>query len=646
MLSSSLKRRLSGAVFALAIFTATGAFAFPTARTATRMVYNEENQRVLLFGGISPLDSGATRRAFGDTWEWNGRIWVQLHPDVAPSKRFGHAFVYDTLNDRALLFGGGEGTQDYDDTWQYKGGAWTLLSPPNAPSPRRFPAATWDRLRNRVLLFGGNHAVGETTTNYFDTWAFNGTTWTRLHENGPQLTGASIVVDEKNDQILLLGAKTDGTVEMHRFNETGWEKLSPTTLPLCVRESALVYQRHNERVVQVGGGCENGNILETTYEWDGTNFQKIDTSSTNPGTVFGMAYTYDEARQETLLFGGSDFGGERSLTYGYRDARWKTRGDLVYPGPRSLMVLERDPKRNVLYLFGGQNERIDFFDLWKYEQGRWATVTAPDAPAICRLPLGSWDTDRDRMVVLCFDGSTFEFDGDKWYRFANLNDKPPSRSFSSFVYDAKNKRSVMFGGYDGITYLRDTWTWNGTRWTRLDRKDAPPSRILGTLFYDPVQSKVMLFGGIGRPAREDRIERYGDMWSLDGSTWTELKPATQPSPRYGALSEIDPVTNTAMMFGGKNQLEQYVNEQWRWDGTNWIRVEPGTLPSERMNGGFSIDPVTQRLAYYGGYAGAYFSDYWILTDQGWRVVPQRTGRTRATGVARPSRGSAGMPRGE
>jgi hypothetical protein len=610
--------------FAAALLISTASFAFPTARTSARMVFNEESQRLLLFGGLGPLDASLTRRSFGDTWEWTGRQWVQLAPQDSPEKRFGHVMVYDTINKRVVLFGGGDDQINYNDTWFYKERNWTKVDTPNAPSPRRYASAVFDPVHNKVVLYGGNI----TNTIYHDTWTFDGTTWTRVVENAPELSSSNMVYDEKRNEILLLGFNSSSKSEMYRFTGTSWEKLTPATLPECVRDGGLVYQKHNEKVLYVGGGCATGLLSDLTFEWDGTNWTKVETT-VNAGTVSLMAIAYDPVRLETVLFGGTDFS-ERSLTYAYRDGVWRTRGDLFFPGPRSLFVFDTFPANQTAYLYGGQNERIVFNDLWRYDGGRWTPIFATDAPTSCNYPSGGVDVSRSRFVIVCEDSTTTEFDGEKFIKFPNLKDPPVSRRFSSMVYDEQNKKMVLYGGFDGTNYLRDTWTWNGTAWTHLDRKNSPPARMLGTMFYDPIQKKVMLLGGIGRPTRDDRIVRYDDMWSFNGTSWTQLTPATKPPARYGARAKFDPATGKVLLFGGKSAEEKYLDDQWLWDGTTWTKLETAAHPEARMNFGLTVDPISGKLVIYGGYNAGYFSDLWSFSGTNWQIVPERNGRTRVT----------------
>src|SRR5690349_7463112 len=43
---------------------------------------------------------------------------------------------------------------------------------------------------------------------------------------------------------------------------------------------------------------------------------------------------------------------------------------------------------------------------------------------------------------------------------------PPARSFASMAYDAATGDIVLFGGDSSQGIVGDTWTWNGSTWTK------------------------------------------------------------------------------------------------------------------------------------------------------------------------------------
>lgn len=633
-------RRLSILLLLAAISSA--AFAQPSARSGARMVFNEQTGSIILFAGLTPLDSSRASYGLDDTWEWSGRRWVRLLTETEPGGRGEHIMVYDSNRDQIVMFGGAarvdsDGADLRNDTWIFRDENWLQLDTPEAPEARRLAGAAFDPVRDRVVLFGGFSNTGP----FRDTWEFDGTTWRQISASGPEITSPTLVYDPPHNEVLMLGVDLTGTAVMHRLVDGAWERLNPTAIPPCVVQGALVYHPLSGRVIQYGGLCATGFPASTTFVWDkdGNTWGSVP-ASPSAGAVFGAASAYDPNRSEILLFGGDSFG-VRGETYRFVPDRWLFVQDASRPGPRTLGVFETDTIRNVIWLFGGQNESARFTDLWSYQNGRWDRVVAPNAPTGCLAPAGAFDKDRGRLVVICDDSSTFEFDGTTWFTFPNITEKPPARRWSSMAYDERNRRVVLFGGFNGVSYLRETWTWNGTAWTRAQRDGSPPARSLASMFFDPSQNRITLYGGIGRPNPEDAIERYADMWTFDGTRWTELENVTTPPARYGAMIEVDPRTNHAVLFGGKDQRENYINEQWEWDGTRWQQVNPENRPEPRMNGMMAWDPTLNTLTMFGGYAGGYFSEIWSYSDGRWTIRPDSTG-----GRQRPvvnSGGDAGKP---
>ena len=44
------------------------------------------------------------------------------------------------------------------------------------------------------------------------------------------------------------------------------------------------------------------------------------------------------------------------------------------------------------------------------------------------------------------------------------------------TYDAASRKVIVFGGFDGTTYLNDTWTFDGISWTQVAVSPSPPVR--------------------------------------------------------------------------------------------------------------------------------------------------------------------------
>jgi hypothetical protein len=255
----------------------------------------------------------------------------------------------------------------------------------------------------------------------------------------------------------------------------------------------------------------------------------------------------------------------------------------------------------------------------------------------CIYPVGSYDTDRQKIVLVCNDSSLYEFDGATWKLPTGLKEVPPIRRFASMVYDPTLKKTVLFGGYD-TNYLDQTWTWDGTVWARV-KKNPPRSRALASMWYDPTLKKTVLYGGIGRLTSTDRLTRFADMWTFDGTGWTELKPSGgTPGARYGAEVTVDPRTNRVVLFGGLRvdtdsaglQTQVYADDTWEWDGSVWKKLAPDVVPPARENAGLTFDPLRNELVMFSGFSGVYHTDTWGYTNGAWRQRIETTERRRAS----------------
>ena len=114
---------------------------------------------------------------------------------------------------------------------------------------------------------------------------------------------------------------------------------------------------------------------------------------------------------------------------------------------------------------------------------------------------------------------------------------PPARSYLAMTYDAASGKIIMFGGYDGATYLNDTWLFDGVSWTRAPHsRVSPRPRANAQMAYDSVTRKVVLFGGY------NGTHYLGDTWIWDGTTlqWIRARPPHSPPAVTGPMLFPDP----------------------------------------------------------------------------------------------------------
>jgi hypothetical protein len=273
--------------------------------------------------------------------------------------------AFDSARARVVLFGGEGygvgGTSQFNDTWEWDGDIWTQVSD-MGPSPRQFHAMAYDTKRQRLVLFGGMVGTGLTASRLGDTWEWNGEYWTQMADTGPSA------------------------------------RLS----------SAMAYDIGIHRVVLQGGF---GDDVGETWEWDGENWTQTE-SDIGPGFRFGHAMAYDGDCKRLVLFGGEPKPSESPPkdTWERKGAIWSRVADTG-PEPRWYHAMAYDTKYKQVILFGGG--------------------------AATR------------------NSETWQWDGKYWAQRGHLGPEP--RAYHAMAYDSVRERVVLFGGHNGSYYIGDTW---------------------------------------------------------------------------------------------------------------------------------------------------------------------------------------------
>jgi hypothetical protein len=224
--------------------------------------------------------------------------------------------------------------------------------------------------------------------------------------------------------------------------------------------------------------------------------------------------------------------------------------------------------------------------------------------------------------------------------------KPSARREVAMAYDAATGTVVLFGGNlsiyieSGSVPAGDTWTWNGTTWTKQDPAVHPSARSLAAMAYDAATGTVVMFGGLGT-----NDESLGDTWTWNGTTWTQQHPAKSPTPDASAMMAYDAATGTVVLVGTDGTWtwngttwthvaspaasppvvfgaamaydaangtvvvndvavvgtgEDQVAETWTWDGTTWTQQAPATSPPARFGAYMAYDAATGTVVLFGG----------------------------------------------
>ena len=309
--------------------------ATPSARYGSAMVYDPVLQKAIFFGGGYQDASGY--ELFNDMWLYDptSNIWTEINPTVKPSARSSHSMVYDSINQRTILFGGWDDTIGLmSDTWIYDSqtNQWTEVLPVNQPSTRQSNAMYYDSNAQRVILFGGYREVGG---HLYDTWEYNysDNSWTELNpsSNPSGRYGSTMVYDPINQQAILFGGRATTIMDdtwIYYYGNNTWTELNLTSSPDTRYWHGMVYDSNNQKVIVFGGRHAGapGEALEDTWIFDpSTNGWTELLPLSHPSNRMDFSMIYDSNTQKAILFGGFRFSGNTlgdTWTYTYNSNSW------------------------------------------------------------------------------------------------------------------------------------------------------------------------------------------------------------------------------------------------------------------------------------------------------------------------------------
>jgi hypothetical protein len=487
----------------------------PSAREGSSAIYDSTNHIMTIYGG----DAGGG--SLGDVWvlsNANGQggtpAWTKLSPTgTAPHVRTGHTAVYDSSNNRMIVFGGNYGTTTLGDTWILTfanglGGApaWTQLAVSGTAPVVEFHSAVYSQALNNMYVFAGTSSTNklQTSNHSFTLTAANGL------QSGPQWYVAGPPV---------------------RYSQSAFYDPSTTSL--------FVYAgQHTASITYSDYDRDIGVMSSNNVDWT-----KLAASGTpHPVARFGHTGLYDSASNRMMVFGGSQNGTGPCLNDYWILSNANTVGGTptwltetpsgTAPSPRLRHSSVYDPATNSLIIFGGYDCTSTYFnDVWILSNANsvsgtpvWTNIVPLGTPPSAREnATGVYDSATNSLILFGGDAGTPMFNDvwvlshangsggtPAWTQLTVSGTGPTARTGHSAVYDSQNSRMVIYGGWNGTTILSDTWILanaNGVAgtptWIQLATATAGPARYDHSAVYDPVSNQMIIFGGYNAPLYAD-----------------------------------------------------------------------------------------------------------------------------------------------
>ncbi|MGY5853067.1 MAG: kelch repeat-containing protein [Candidatus Thorarchaeota archaeon] len=300
----------------------------PGLRSAHSMVFDPYNGVAVMFGGTS-FEGGI--HALGDTWIYSypTNTWTELMLRTNPPARANAAMVYCNETNEIILFGG----FGYTDTWSMNcyTQIWSEVETTTNPGVHHSLDLAYDPQSNCVILFGGFNVSGWDTD---DTWKFNCTSreWTELEPTTVPLAryGHVMAYDESINLIVLTNGNT--AYQGHQddtwtFNVTAntWTEVTTISEPDPLKWPAMTYDSVNQRCI-VFGGQIGDNAMDRTWLYNAQTrtWQNINPDDA-PSARINTALAFDPRCEVTILYGGMDTEGPQygdTWVYRYDNNTW------------------------------------------------------------------------------------------------------------------------------------------------------------------------------------------------------------------------------------------------------------------------------------------------------------------------------------
>jgi RHS repeat-associated protein len=342
--------------------------------------------------------------------------WVQLSPTGGPpAARQIHAAVFDPNTDRLITFGGSTASAPAgtNDVWVLTnadglGGTpqWSMLAPVpdpvnGVPAPRSWHSAVYDSHNNRMIVFGG--CLGNCQPVANDVWVLTNANgiggspaWIRLLPTGSipaPRNGHSAVYDPGSNTMIVFGGANSTSSALPEVwvlrNANGlggtpvWNQLNPSgNFPPGQANATAVYDTATNRMTVFGGNGTPG--VPTNAVWlltnaNGTGGTPVwanliaEGALASPPVRINHTAVYDPQANRMTIFGGrivpsnSVFNDTWVLTNanGLGPAAWNQifpTGAL--PTGREALSAVLNIASNRMMIFGGGGTTALFNDSW------------------------------------------------------------------------------------------------------------------------------------------------------------------------------------------------------------------------------------------------------------------------------------------
>jgi len=255
--------------------------------------------------------------------------------------------------------------------------------PYGLPTAREEMGAAWDPLSSNAfgIIFGGTGTCGRFCN---DTWLFVDSPSVTYYDDSfgaaPSARDAVAMTWDTEDGYAVLFGGYNGTTLGDTWTwqrGLGWSEIHPSLSPSPRSSAAIVDDPHQSEVLLFGGRAANGSALGDTWTFRGGDWRPL-TLSESPTPRWGASMAYDLSSGAVYLFGGTNGRIDFNDLWMFENDSWSevSSGGPTAPSPRSDLLMEVTAGGQIVVSGGSSLNGSPLGQTWIYAHNSWYNETA------------------------------------------------------------------------------------------------------------------------------------------------------------------------------------------------------------------------------------------------------------------------------
>jgi hypothetical protein len=437
--------------------------------------------------------------------EFDGQQWSTLATIAGVQTVGGMCFDQQS---GAVIFNTTGTSGVFFRTWSLDG---AVLNGPFVDGMQR-GACAFDATRGQVVADGNG-----------SMHAWNGSSWSLLGANPPNFIVQEMASDAARGLIHALVRQPGGASELWQWNGTTWSHPGADPQPLG---AALVHFDARRARTTFLAYHSGGFDTRVHAEWDGTQWHHLPIGANGPTTLNEAAQTLDAQRGDLLVFGGVDLAGQLvGTTYAYNGTTWRT-ASTGGPSPRRQAAMAYDEARDRVLLVGGNaavtGAAIALQDHWEWDGATWTQAHAT-TPMGGYLVVMGYDPLRGMTVALDNVRRTFAYANGNWSQVHAAG--PAYTPLTRRLTWNPHGQVLQTVGLQN-TFFTKLMQWNGIDWVATNEP-------IGEYSFDSVRGTTYIVRAADTLVYSNAHAMASDYGTSCGGATTTTSLTAFGEPRFG-----------------------------------------------------------------------------------------------------------------